>query len=147
MYQPNRWWDNAPSNVQPNYPGPQPSQNAGQGLSRFSDQSPNAISMIPGKMIAQPGDITPNEVPMDGSLSVFPQSDFTCIYAKAWTDKGIVTVRYIPESQVIEQNSRQSQVVIPDDFKQEIFSRLDAIEAALPKRRSTKVTKEETPNE
>lgn len=53
---------------------------------------------IPGRQVGDVNEITPQEVPMDGTVSLFPQNDYSCIYAKAWTKEGnIQTVRYIPE--------------------------------------------------
>lgn len=35
---------------------------------------------------------------MDGSVSLFPQNDYSAIYAKTWTKDGtIATVKYVPE--------------------------------------------------
>lgn len=124
MYDPRPSWY-GPSNYNP--PPPTPPQNAGRQLSRYMPQSDTPPSVIAGRMIENPNDITPDEVPMNGSLSVFPMSDLSCIYAKGWTDKGIATVRYVPEKQIIEQRAPN----LPSDFQNEIFRRLEAIERAL----------------
>ena len=43
-------------------------------------------------------EILPQEVPMDGSVSLFPQNDYSCIYAKTWTKEGtIATMKFVPE--------------------------------------------------
>ena len=126
-------------------PGPQtppPSQNAGQRLARFNSAPNQPPSALPGRIIQSPGDVMPDEVPMDGSLSVFPLADLSCIYAKGWTDNGITTVRYVPEQRVVEQAQRPA--VIPEDFRNEIFARLDAIEAALPKPKQATKKEEKT---
>lgn len=53
---------------------------------------------IPGRPVNNLDEITPQEVPMDGSVSLFPQNDYSAIYAKTWTKDGtIATVKYIPE--------------------------------------------------
>lgn len=66
------------------------------GFNNF--QRPVTPAVIPGRMVANMDEITPQEVPMDGSISLFPQNDYSCIYAKAWTKEGnIQTVRYIPD--------------------------------------------------
>lgn len=59
---------------------------------------PLRFSSIPGRTVNNLDEITPQEVPMDGSVSLFPQQDYSAIYAKTWTKDGtIATVKYIPE--------------------------------------------------
>ena len=54
--------------------------------------------VLPGRVINNSDDITPQEVPMDGSVSFFPQQDYSCIYAKTWTKEGtIATLKFVPE--------------------------------------------------
>lgn len=43
---------------------------------------------IPGRMIYSPDEIMPQEVPMDGSVSLFPMHDWSCVYGKWWTSNG-----------------------------------------------------------
>lgn len=60
-------------------------------------QQPNYIS---SRLIKSLDEITPQEVPMDGSVSLFPMEDYSCVYAKAWNRDGTIrTVKYIPEKQ------------------------------------------------
>lgn len=118
-------------------------RNAGQRLAQFNSPRNQMNSVIPGRVVNSLDDIMPDEVPMDGSLAVFPQVDLNRIYAKGWTDNGIVTVCYVPEQRLTEQASRP--VTIPEAFQKEIFARLDAIEAALPKPKQV-VKKEEQNN-
>ena len=61
-------------------------------------QQNSRFASLPGRMVGNADEITPQEVPMDGSVSLFPQNDYSCIYAKTWTKEGtIATVRYVPE--------------------------------------------------
>lgn len=61
---------------------------------------------IPGRMIYSPDEIMPQEVPMDGSVSLFPMHDWSCVYGKWWTSNGqIQTVKFIleqPKKQIDE---------------------------------------------
>jgi len=60
-------------------------------------QQPNYIS---SRLIKSLDEITPQEVPMDGSVSLFPMEDYSCVYAKAWNRDGTIrTVKYVPEKQ------------------------------------------------
>lgn len=73
---------------------------------------------IPGRPVNNLDEITPQEVPMDGSVSLFPQNDYSAIYAKTWTKDGtIATVKYVPE---------QPQAATPQ--KSSIEERLDKID-------------------
>lgn len=86
---------------------------------------PFAPMTIPGRVVRTEGEITPNEVPMDGSVSLFPAADYSCITAKSWQPDGtIATVRYVPEA------------VPEEDPLAPIVARLEAIEKRLdaPKR-------------
>lgn len=69
------------------------------GYSGFNNfQRPSVPSMLPGRQVANADEITPQEVPMDGSVSLFPQQDYSCIYAKTWTKEGtIATLKFVPE--------------------------------------------------
>ena len=61
---------------------------------------------LAGKIIGSMQDIKPNEIPTDGSPSIFPASDFSCIFVKAWGQDGnIQTVKYVPENQSNQQQS------------------------------------------
>lgn len=66
-------------------------------------QQPNRFQSIPGRLVNNLDEITPQEVPMDGSVSLFPQNDYSAIYAKTWTKDGtIATVKFIPEQPQME---------------------------------------------
>lgn len=67
-----------------------------------SNQQPS--SMIPnqiiGKVVGSQNDVFPNDVPGDGSIALFPQSDYSVIYAKQWNaDGSISTIKFVPEIQ------------------------------------------------
>lgn len=84
-------------------------------------------NQILGKFISSPNDILPNEVPMDGSVGIFPSTDGSCILAKHWNSDGtITTIRFIPE--VVVSNEQKP------DLMSEITDRLDRIEKMLSSR-------------
>ena len=80
---------------------------------------------IPGRMIYSPDEIMPQEVPMDGSVSLFPIHDWSCVHGKWWTSNGqIQTVKF-----VLEQPKKQideSAVSLSD-----ISERLNKVERYL----------------
>lgn len=67
----------------PTYPQFQPMQTYNQ-----PNQSVNRT--IFGRVINSENDITPNEVPMDGSISLFPLADYSKIFAKQWSQDGTI---------------------------------------------------------
>ena len=82
---------------------------------------------ISGHMISNPNEITPQEVPMDGSISLFPMQDGSAVYGKSWDSSGqIKTVRYVPDTQ-----SDISQSTDPFDA---LNARLDSIENLIRNR-------------
>lgn len=95
-------------------------------------QSPNPIptsmnmqsAYIPGRMVNDISEIRPNEVPMDGSVSLFPINNGSCIYVKCWSPDGTIkTMKYVPEQIPAEPQG-------PTEFEQ-LMSRLNAIEKKL----------------
>ena len=92
------------------------------GYSGFNNfQRPTMPAIIPGRLVANADEITPQEVPMDGSVSLFPQNDYSCIYAKTWTKEGtIATLKFVPEQ---PQNTEQQ--------KSPLEMRLDSIDQQL----------------
>lgn len=40
------------------------------------------VPVIPGKMVMNENAITPQDIPMDGNVSLFPQADWKCVWAK-----------------------------------------------------------------
>jgi len=113
MYNPNNPWTNQGAN---------PMNQGGPGYTGFNNfQRPAMPAMIPGRQVASADEIMPQEVPMDGSVSLFLQNDYSCIYAKQWTKDGTIqTVRYIPEQ---PRNTEQQ--------KSPLEMRLDRIDQQL----------------
>lgn len=95
---------------------------------------PQTYNILSGRIIANPQEIRPNEVSMDGSLSLFPMNDGSCIYVKSWgADGNIQTIKFIPDP----QNSQQSQG--PSEFDQ-MMDRLTSIEASIESLRNMGTT-------
>lgn len=96
-----------------------------------STQNPvasNAI-LLHGRVVQNEAEITPSEVVMDGSISIFPLADYSAIVCKQWRADGTIqTLRYIPEKvQVDETPTTQSL----EDLLKHIDERFDLIEANL----------------
>lgn len=84
----------------------------------------NQIPVTPGRMVTCEEEIKASEIPMDGTISLFLQSDYQKVIAKAWNSNGgIDTVRY-----VLERVPNQTP---ENDFQTQMLNRLDKIETAL----------------
>lgn len=103
-----------------------PNYQMGQAYrSPYAQQTqPQPMSYLSGKVIRDISEVTPQDVPMNGQVSIFPTADGSSIYLKTWDGNGrIQTVRYIPE-----QQTPSEPVVDPlDDIRQQ----LDRIEKQL----------------
>lgn len=85
----------------------------------YGYQQPQQQKGITGRYVATAAEITPNEVAMDGSVSLFPTNDLSMIFAKAWRADGTIqTIMYKPVAQ---------------EEKQSMDDRLGSIEARLEK--------------
>lgn len=50
------------------------------------------------KMVMNENAITPQDIPMDGNVSLFPQADWKCVWAKWWNSNGMIcTCKFVPE--------------------------------------------------
>lgn len=96
---------------------------------------PQNQGIIFGRMVNDESEITPNEVPMDGRISVFPKIDGSSIIVKTWNPNGTIsTIRYSP---VIDGDISNSQENSPYS---EIIDRLDRIEKRLNTRKNNNHT-------
>ena len=105
------------------------------GYSGFNNfQRPAIPPTIPGRLVANADEITPQEVPMDGSVSLFPQNDYSAIYAKTWTKDGtIATVKFVPE-----QPQMEPQKSPLEERLDRIDQRFDKLEKMLSNRNKPK---------
>ena len=92
-------------------------------------------SGLSGRMVNNPSEITPQEVTMDGTVSLFPQADYSCIYAKAWNPDGTIrTVRYVPEPQEDSQQNGEAGEIANMDILTGIMNDLSDIKDMLKQR-------------
>lgn len=90
---------------------------------------------LSGRIVKSIEEIVPNEVPMNGSVAVFPCSDFSSIYVKGWNPDGTIsTIQYTPVK--TEQQDEQPSITLND-----IMEQLTNIQDILkPKKTSAKKT-------
>ena len=82
-----------------------------------------------GKSVQNESQITPNDVPMDGTIALFPLQDFSKIIAKQWTPNGLIqTLEYLPA------NAKDDNLTVTlDDVMSHMDERLDQIEDLFTK--------------
>ena len=51
---------------------------------------PPRPTYLPGRVVNSPDDIRASEIPMDGTVAVFPASDYSYIVLKAWNSNGSI---------------------------------------------------------
>lgn len=61
--------------------------------------------ILPGKSVDNPDEIALDDVPSDGSISLFPKKDGTCIYVRYRNNLGIITTDvYVPKEESTEED-------------------------------------------
>lgn len=118
-----------PPNSQFPQPTSMPSQYQTSGMTYSSPvyQQPQMPS-IPGRVVYDVKDITPNEVPSDGTIGVFPTNDRTRVYVLYWD--GLNGIKY---DTYILQNPTQTETSQQTDEMAAIKDQLDRIEKHLTK--------------
>ena len=67
-----------------------------------------------GKMVNDVSMVSPNDVPMDGNIAIFPKNDMSEIYCKQWKQDGTIqTVVYKP---ILDQNQSEATNIPQMDF-------------------------------
>ena len=70
-------------------------------------------------------EIAPNDVPMDGTVSLFPTENYSCIFAKHWNKDGkITTTKFVPVP--VDED-----YVPTPGFEDEMRSRMDELKQLL----------------
>lgn len=84
-------------------------------------------TFIPGGYVNNVSEIPDRAIPNDGTLCLFPQSDFGAIHARQWTPQGLVSVTYIPQQQQAgPQNGASTDL-------SEVYNRMDRMEEKMDK--------------
>lgn len=109
------------------YPGYQPAQTwlpQQAPMQQPQQQQSTGAVALTGRTVRSAQEATPQEVPMDGTLALFPLSDGTAIIGKRWTPEGTISeVRYVPEAPVTKQEA--------PSFESTVLDRLSGIERAI----------------
>lgn len=113
----------------PSYGQPQLNNLQAQPMPAQQPQIDPQMSRLYGRVVNTSDEITPNDIPTNGTIGLFPQSDYSCIFAKQWNNDGrITTIKFVPEA--VSEDVETSQTDIS-----EILERLDNIETLLVNQR------------
>ncbi len=129
-------------NVDPRGPGPdypvytQPNPQVGQrqNWKVYSPEPP--VPPLIGRWVNSFNEIKPQDVPMDGSICFFPQTDNSCIYAMVWDNNGRITpYRFVPEKNDPQAPSQSAASTNIENafggFANSVNARLDAFEQRM----------------
>ena len=84
------------------------------------------IPVIPGRIVMNEEEIKANEIPMDGTPALFIKNDFSCVWSKTWNSNGSInTSKFVLEQAPVQNTSSD------EDFRTQIFNRLDKIDATM----------------
>lgn len=83
-----------------------------RGWKTYTPDPPSPpVRMTDGYWVDAFENIKPKDVPMDGEMHFFPQTDNSCVYAKVWTNDGqLLSFRFLPEK--VEQPKQD----VPQDI-------------------------------
>lgn len=112
---------------------------------RIFQQTPQAPpprpTYLPGRVVNSPDDIRASEIPMDGTVAVFPSSDYSYVVLKAWNSNGSIQTEIY---QHMNLNAAPQEDTKFEEFKMALNERLDKLEKMLtssPKARSSQSPK------
>jgi hypothetical protein len=142
----------------------QPRYDLQQNQPLFNQQQniqPQQQAGLNGKVVQAVEQITANDVPMDGSVAVFPKQDMSEIYTKSWNADGTIrTIVYKPytasQPDVANSSADMSKMKmgLSDEATEAFMARFDSLEKKfdelMPKiapKRSGGLKKEANENE
>lgn len=97
-------------------------------------QQQSQQNRLTGRIVGSAMEINANEVPMNGSVGIFPTSDMKEIFVKSWNANGSIdTIVYKPEikEEVIPVDKTKALEDELQLFRKEIFERFDNLEKSL----------------
>lgn len=92
----------------------------------------NRPSFFPGRVINNINEVSPQEVPPDGSLAIFVMNDFSAVYTKRWTKDGTIDTKPYVLEQALQAVVTQ-QGASTENFQNSVLSYLESIERKLGK--------------
>lgn len=95
---------------------------------------------LSGRWINDGEDIAPREVPMDGSVALFPSKDGSRIIAKSWDANGAIrTIEYVRANSAQTANAPKTDL---DILCNKVMERFDKLDEAIASRSARTAKKE-----
>lgn len=94
---------------------------------------------IAGRVVSNDTEVMVNDVPMDGSIAVFPRSDLSEVYIKKWLPNGTISTSTYSRKEPLKVEEQTNTHI--DDIKAKIGefeSRMAEIESRLAKVKGAK---------
>ena len=109
---------------------------------------PPRPTYLPGRVVNSPDDIRASEIPMDGTVAVFPSSDYSYVVLKAWNSNGSIQTEIY---QHVNPNAEAKPDPKFEEFKMALNERLDKFEKMLtssqPATKSSRTSKQSVDEE
>lgn len=131
-YNPNQYQTAMPNT---SYGMPQYGTTAAQPrLDNLTNSQPpqTQIQTVYGRVVESESEIKPNEVPMDGSIALFPKPDFSMIIAKQWSQNGTIsTLKFVPEATSDSSEDTSAASMSIDELAKSMDSKFAEIKSML----------------
>lgn len=93
-------------------------QTTNQQPTTQSKQTENTVSAV--RVIKGPSEIKPDEILMNGNISMFLQDDLEVVYGKRWTNDGIIeNMRFVRSDDESKKHAVVADVNASDDFNKD----------------------------
>lgn len=136
----------------PQYQQYQQAYNPMQNIQRFQQpQQPEQMQQgIFGKVVQSQDSIVANDVPMNGSVALFPKSDLSEIYAKQWSADGTISTMVFKPIQndnhnKLSQDTEKLKIGLSDEATEifnkhfdTLFSKMEELEKKIDEKSLTK---------
>ena len=99
---------------------------------------PPRPTYLPGRVVNSPDDIRASEIPMDGTVAVFPASDYSYVVLKAWNSNGSIQTEIY---QHVNPNAEKQEDPKFAEFKMALNERLDKMLTSSPRSKSSQPQK------
>lgn len=122
------WGNTMPTPIPTYMLPPTPTQQTAQTPPQNTQQaSQTQVPVLIGRIVNDPSDILPNEVPMDGRVAIFPTASLQEVYIKGWTSNGtMITRRYL-----FDPDWQAPAPVTQNQIQQDMIARLENLERTV----------------